>query len=228
MKRLLILLLCLSGAAHAEHITDQLVVGLYEQAALEGEPLQLLTSGTPVEVLERGKGVLKIRLADDTQGWVESGYVTDDKPAAMQLLEVQAELRRLKRQLGDPDPGDAAGAGEGVAPEVSSGREAELEAQLEQARERIQRLEVAQADLLAARMAQQKLEALRKRVDEAVQLLGGTAEQAHANPVTGNQPDLFERYLPWVISGVMLLVGFAAGVGFIDYRIRRRYGGFRI
>jgi hypothetical protein len=144
----------------------------------------------------------------------------------MQLLEAQAELRRLKRQLGDP--GDAAGAGEGVAPEVSSGREAELEAQLEQARERIQRLEAAQADLLAARMAQQKLESLRKRVDEAVQLLGGAAEPGQSNPGMIDQTDLFERYLPWVISGVMLLVGFAAGVGFIDYRIRRRYGGFRI
>ena len=36
MKRLLILLLYLCSVAHAEHITDQLVVGLYEQAGLEG------------------------------------------------------------------------------------------------------------------------------------------------------------------------------------------------
>jgi len=169
--------------------------------------------------------VMKVRLADDTQGWVESGYVTSDKPAAMQLLEAQAELRRLKRELGEAS---GAGAGEGVAPELASDREAQLEDQLQQARERIKRLEAGQADLLAARMAQQKLEALRQRVDEAVQLLGGTAEPGHANPGVANQPDLFERYLPWVISGVMLLVGFAAGVGFIDYRIRKRYGGFRI
>jgi len=225
MKRLLILLLYLCSVAHAEHITDQLVVGLYEQAGLEGEPLQLLTSGTPVEVLERGKGVLKVRLADDTQGWVESGYVTKDKPAAMQLLEAQAELRRLKRQLGEAS---GAGAGEGVAPELASEREAELEDQLQQAQQRITRLEAGQADLLAARMAQQKLEALRQRVDEAVQLLGGAGEQAQANPGTVDEQGPLQLYLPWVISGVMLLVGFAAGVGFIDYRIRKRYGGFRI
>ena len=225
MKRLLILLLCLCAAAHAEHITDELVVGLYGQPALEGEPLQLLTSGTPVEVLDRDKGVIKVRLADDTQGWVEAGYVTDDKPAAMQLLEAQAELRRLKRLLGDVS---GAGAGEGVAPDLASERETRLEEQLQQARERIERLEAGQADLLAARMAQQKLEALRQRVDEAVQLLGGAGEQGDANPGRVNEPDPFELYLPWVISGVMLLVGFAAGVGFIDYRIRKRYGGFRI
>ena len=227
MNRLLILLLCLCGATHAEHISDELVVGLYGQPALEGEPLQLLTSGTPVEVLERDKGVIKVRLADDTQGWVEAGYVTDDKPAAMQLLEAQAELRRLKRLLGDVS---GAGAGEGVAPELASERETRLEEQLQQARERIERLEAGQADLLAARMAQQKLEALRARVDEAVQLLGGaaTAEAvAHTTGSTGGN-GVLDRYLAWIVGGVMALVGFAAGVGVIDYRIRRRYGGFRI
>ena len=225
MKAVLILLACLLASAHAAHITDKLVVGVYHEPALEGEPLQLITSGTPVEVLERGQGVVRVRLADDSKGWIESGYVTDDKPASMMLLEAQAELRQLKRQFGD-----VAGAGEGMAPETVSTREAELEEQLSQAQVRIQRLQEGQAELLAARMAQQKLEVLRERVNEAVRLLGGDLESGPSavQASTSNEAGLFERYLPWVVGAAMLLVGFAAGVGFIDYRIRKRYGGFRI
>ena len=48
-------------------------------------------------------------------------------------------------------------------------------------------------------------------------------------PVTSTAPrDLVSRYWIWIALPVVLVVGFAAGVGFVDYRIRKRYGGFRI
>lgn len=214
---LLVVLLC--GAAQAAHITDKLVVGLYDKPALQGEPLQLLTSGTPIEVLERAKDAVKVRLADDTRGWIEAGYVSEEKPARMMLLEAQAELRQLKQQAASAQPGEEQN-GKAV------GRETELQQQLEAAQQRIARLQQCQSELLAARLSQQKLESLRERVDRAVTLLADGRNQ----PLNAAAEDqgVVERYLPWIAAGVALVLGFIAGVGFIDYRIRKRYGGFRI
>ena len=202
-----ILLFILALSAQAAHITDKLVIGLHEKPSLEGEPVQLLASGTPVEVLEKQGDVLKVRLADDTQGWVEAGYVTEEKPASMMLLEAQAELHQLK-QNGDTIDSESA----------------QLKLELEAARERISRLEKGQADLLAARMAQGKLEELRGRVQQAVDILGaepsGLLNQQHGSVV--------ERFLPWIASLVMLIIGFVAGAAYIDYRVRKRFGGIRI
>jgi len=202
-----ILLLTLSISAQAAHITDKLVIGLYEEQSLEGEPLKLLASGTPLEVLEKQDEVLKVRLADDTQGWVEAGYVTEEKPVSMMLLEAQAELHQLKQSGGTIDS-----------------ESPQLKLELEAARERISRLEKGQADLLAARMAQGKLEDLRERVQQAVDILG-----AEPSGLLNQKPgSVVERFLPWIASVVMLIVGFAAGAALIDYRVRKRFGGIRI
>lgn len=214
-----LLWLVLSLPAVAEHITDKLVVGLYPSASLEGEPLKLLTSGTPLEVVEQAEGAYQVRLADDTRGWVESGYVTSDKPASMMLLEAQAELRRLKRAMGEES---AAVEGDPASP--CEAEAAKLKSALDKAQARIKRMEKGQAELLAARVAQQKLESLEARVAEAVDLLHGEPEP---QPQTG-EVDLIGQYLPWVGAFLALVLGFAAGIGFIDYRIRKRYGGFRI
>lgn len=211
-------LLAASLGAQAEHITDKLVVGLYQDAKLAGEPVQLISSGTPLEVLERGNGVMQVRLADDTRGWVQSSYVTAEKPASMMLLEAQAEIRRMKQH----------GLNEGEAPAsaaLPSVREAQLQQALEQAEARIERLQQDQAEVLAGRMAQQKLEALRERVAKAQELLGSGRAGLAADAA---EQGVVARYLPWIIAAVACILGFGAGVGFVDYRIRRRYGGFRI
>lgn len=212
---LAVLLLCAS-VAQAAHITDQLVVGLYPKSDLKGDPLQLLTTGMPVEVLKRGKGVVQVRLADDTKGWVEANYVSDDKPARMMLLEAQAELRRLKAQGGAD--------GKPAADDLPTVAQAKLQTELEAARKRIAQLEQGQAELLAARLAQKDLEDLRERVAEAAALLGQPVDAA---PQAGDEQG-YSQYMPFIVAVVAVLIGFAAGVGFIDYRIRKRYGGFRI
>ena len=131
-----LLMLACALPVQAAHITDKLVVGLYEKSSLEGEPLQLLPSGMPVEVLEKKGEVTQVRLADDTKGWVEAEYVTDEKPASMLLLETQAELRQLKQNGATIDS-----------------ESAQLQMELDAARERIARLEKGQAELLAAEWA---------------------------------------------------------------------------
>jgi hypothetical protein len=225
---LLLLLLLLSSLASAAHITDKLVVGLYPEPAAEGTPLQLLSSGTPLEVLDRRQGFAEVRLADDTRGWVEAGYVTDEKPAKAMLLETQARLRQMGLELAAlraSAGGDEPPAALSLPP---SAREAELQQALAEAQQRLATLEQQLQQQAANGDAQQRLETLQGRVRAALEDLAdaqGLTLQAAAGPPAG---DFFARYQVWIIGSAALVLGFAAGIAYIDRRIRRRYGGFRI
>ncbi len=89
----------------AAHITDRLAVGLYA-GAKDDEPERILTSGTPLEVLERGQRLCRVRMGNGFEGWLECQYLSDEKPARAMLVEAQArngllykELEELKVQL---------------------------------------------------------------------------------------------------------------------------------
>lgn len=229
---LLPILLVLAGAAMAAHITDKLVVGIYAQPLAEGQPLQLLSSGTPLEVLQRKQGFVEVRLADGQRGWVEARYVTDEKPAKAMLLETQLQLRTLNSELqalkagtGATPPAEGAPAPNGQAP---SAREAELEHALAAAESRIGELEKKALAQSRASAAQSELDSLREQVDKAARILAD-AQGLRLSPVeSGAEKGPLERYANWIIGLVALVLGFGLGIALIDYRIRKRYGGFRI
>jgi SH3 domain protein len=233
---LLLALALLTGAGSAAHITDKLVVGLYADQKLEGEPLKLLTSGTPVEVLARGKGTVQVRMGDDTRGWLEARYVSEEKPAAMKLLEVQTELRRLKSQLKDQgakdqggedkDPAQSESAGPSGAP--ASADQAGTQQELERANARIAELEAQVADLPRLQKAALQRNVLQARLNNIRKLLGVETTPAAGEGDGEPAQSAWDGYTPWVAAAAMALLGFVAGVAFVDYRFRRRHGGFRL
>lgn len=231
-RRLLIVpLLLLASFAGAAHITDKLVVGVYSAPQAEGTPLRLIASGTPLDVIGRDGTFSEVRLADGTRGWVESTYITDEKPAKAMLLETQAKLRQmgievaaLREKAGDG--GAQADSADGAPP---SAREAQLRRSLQQAERRVTELEQALADVSKQRAAQAQLDELRARTGEALRVLADAQGIKLGEPPAGAAaPGPLQRYGPWIIAVVAVVIGFAAGVAFIDYRIRKRYGGFRI
>ena len=78
----------------AAHITDKLLAGLYEEPSSAQKPVKLLSSGTPVEVLEKRGGYQRVKLADGIEGWVNASYVTDEEPAQVKLEEAHWIYRR--------------------------------------------------------------------------------------------------------------------------------------
>ena len=94
----LLLLLC-AIPAPAAHITDKLLAGFYDKPASTGQPIQVLPSGTPVEVLKQKGEFSQVRLSDHSEGWIESRYITDEKPAQVMLLELQARTSDLQQKL---------------------------------------------------------------------------------------------------------------------------------
>ncbi len=63
MLSAMFLFLCLcSSAWSAAHITDKLLAGIYPQPNVNGEPLKLLPSGTPVELKAEKDGFVNVVL----------------------------------------------------------------------------------------------------------------------------------------------------------------------
>lgn len=115
------------------------------------------------------------------------------------------------------EPGDDATGGS---------REFQLQQQLDRANARIERLEDSQAELLAARIAQQKLQRLQQRVDQAVQLLRpGQSAPPGSQPQARQLLPWWKPYLLWLVGGVAFVLGLTMGMLLVARRLRRRFGG---
>jgi SH3 domain protein len=243
MRRgLLILLLLLPVAAvQGAHITDKLLAGLYEKPDSTNDPISLLPSGTPLEILSRQGGYARVRLGDDQTGWVEARFISKEKPAKARLLEAQAKNAELQRQLveaqarlrlykddrGALSAGQAAvSAGPSPAPPQSQAgpgnngeprRVADLERQLETARREAER----QIGLEQKRSA--VLEAENRRLREHQEEVAAMLADKSASGRSGD-------WRPWHVSllAALLLLSFVAGIAFKNYRIYRRYGKHRL
>jgi len=94
-----LLLLLLSSPLSAAYITDKLLAGMYEKPEASAEPLKVLPSGTPVELLKTEGTFTQVRLPNRSEGWVESHFISEEKPAQVMLLELQATAGELRRKL---------------------------------------------------------------------------------------------------------------------------------
>ena len=83
----------------AAYVTDRLAAGLYAEPR-EGEPLEVLPSGTPVERLGREKGFCQVRTGPGRVGWIRCRYLSEDPPARQALLECLADKVELREALG--------------------------------------------------------------------------------------------------------------------------------
>jgi SH3 domain protein len=103
--------LCLflaAGSAVAEtvYVHDYLRLGVRSNPNSSETPIAVVTTGDALEVLERNGGYLKVRAEDGTEGWVSKAYVSSEKPARLQLEQLQqaygrreAELKELRGEL---------------------------------------------------------------------------------------------------------------------------------
>lgn len=223
----LLLVLGFTSPTYAAHITDKLVVGLYKAPKAEGTPSQLLTSGTPLDVLQRQDGFVEVRLNDDQTGWVEADYVTEEKPAKAMLLETQARLRQMGLELAklrEQSNGD--GPADNVV--TADNDAAQLQQALATSRERITTLEAALAERETAVDVQAQLDRLNAQVRSTLDQLAASQGLTLSAKIQPEEQHFLIRYQDWLIRALALVLGFVCGIAFIDYRFRRRHGGFRL
>ena len=137
LKRFLFLLLFLPVTVNAAHITDKLLAGMYVKPNNTQQPIELLPSGTPIELIGEARGFVKVQLVDGKTGWVEKRFISEQKPAKVRLLSLQSKYRQLQEKL---DRAEAALAGlkqpaKTVAAEEKEKAEAKLQSERAKARE---------------------------------------------------------------------------------------------
>ncbi|UEX77493.1 TIGR04211 family SH3 domain-containing protein [Sediminicurvatus halobius] len=86
-----------AGAQSTAYVTDELRLNLRSGPGNEYRILQLLPSGTPVQVLERGNEWTRVR-SGGNEGWMRTSYLQSQPAAAVRLEEATEELARLREQ----------------------------------------------------------------------------------------------------------------------------------
>lgn len=87
--------------AETAYVTDRVTVALRADATPDAVVLATVSTGTPLEVLERSGSLVRVRDANGVEGWVEAKALTPQPPAAQQLKTLRAELDRARAQLAD-------------------------------------------------------------------------------------------------------------------------------
>ncbi|WP_260295726.1 TIGR04211 family SH3 domain-containing protein [Sedimenticola hydrogenitrophicus] len=243
----------LVGTAQGARITDKLLAGLYAEPDSAGQPTRVLPSDTPLERLEQQGDFTKVRLGDGSEGWVESRFITDEKPARVMLLELQAKNSQLQQQLRAAERqlkarGEDADAA--ADPEVSTLKQQLTDLRAENTllkREqstgddpraerailtrRVAELEQQLAEAVATTDTNPELEALQQANRQLQQRLEQIARLAGVPETTPPASEtLLGRFQVWELPLLLLamLFSFIGGVAFKNYRLAKRYGGFRI
>jgi Bacterial SH3 domain len=189
-----------AGGAYGEdlYVVEQVVVNVNSAPDASGERIATVKSGERVEVLERVRDQVHVRLADGKDGWIRASYLSADEPLRVrlaqrdqQLTQLQQDVSRLQAQL--------ATAHAPAAPASSAA--------------------VSDASAPAATVAPPTV------APTAAEDPGGTAPMFAAGGEQ-NAYHLWPWTLAAALLG--LGVGFALGVLVLDRHIRRKYGGLRI
>ncbi len=97
---LLLLTFALGLRAEVAYVDDTLRVLVRSEPDSRKNPVTTIVSGDRVEILERkGEDDVKIRTADDEEGWVKERYLTTEVPPRAQLGMLQEQHTQLQAEL---------------------------------------------------------------------------------------------------------------------------------
>lgn len=208
LKFLLIGLMLCPSLLYSAHITDKLLAGMYATANAAEQPIQLLPSGTPLELIGEQKGFVKVQLVDGKTGWVEKRFLSEDKPANVRLLALQSKYRQLQEKLDQAEAQLAGVLTKSTTEQINSQTKV-------QASEQSQQLALVEAKAVIERL---KLEAAQ---------VPSTSPQTTL--VTQKEASLSHA---WGFIAALLFMAIAFGVymglRIQDQRQLKKHGGFRI
>jgi SH3 domain protein len=257
LPTLAVLLSLLTSAAQAAFITDKIVVEVHAQRFNQGAVLKTLSSGSSVEVLLSDGEYSRIRTPDNITGWVESKYLSNEKPVQLEYLEMLAKSKTLEAKLKAAE--EKMSQAEAAPSNISEEELADLKkrasdsgwmrAEMQKARDRAKELEKKLKSISSSkkdsRAQLEELEAKNADLEQrlAAALLVNEQQEAEANamPVNDESPAAdpavaqqeetgWSVAIEWFLGSIVvsLIAGAIAGMVWLDKRIRQRHGGFRI
>jgi len=249
---LLCLAMLLPFSARAEFITDKITVDLHADRFPQSAVLKTLSSGSSVEVLISDGEFSRVRTSDNITGWVESKYLTNEKPTQQAYLDLLAKSRTLEDKLkaaedklASTTASDNSDAG-GIDPaELEELRKRATDAgwmrvELKKARDHAAELEAKlKAKGKASSNSEEELNSLHQQNQSlqkklAAALLISEQQKSTDGEIPSDSKDTenegWSVNISWFLGSIVvaLIIGLIVGMTWLDKRIRQRHGGFRI
>jgi hypothetical protein len=92
-----------AAAAQPMFVTDKVVLNVYENPSTAGVKIATLQTGDAVETLDTVQDYVRVRLATGQEGWVRTGYLSVQAPAAVRIKRFEesplaGEVNRLRAE----------------------------------------------------------------------------------------------------------------------------------
>lgn len=211
-KRIILLLMLWPIVGNSAHITDKLLAGMYAAPNKTEQPIQLLPSGTPVELIGEQKDFVKVQLVDGKTGWVEKRFLSEEKPAKVRLLALQSKYRQLQGKLDEAEKRMTALDQPVELPKVNR-EEQQPNVELQDA------LLKANNEVLQLKEQINQLEEVKVGVD-------GLVEPKIAKTVS--EEGVASLLIVSLLFVIAVMAGVYAGMRIQDKRQLKKHGGFRV
>ena len=236
------------------YVTDRIMLGVHQGADANSTLITSIPSGTSVNIVGKDGDFSKIRLSNGTEGWVLTSYLLQQKPAAAELDDLSSKyqqanehalkseknsemwrdelanaknlIKELKKKL---TKGESLEASEVLEKELAAEKTktsqqqtkiTELETNLEKLKA------MAKDDTFAkVQLLQGENKNLKARIEAALANLEGKTVPT-AEELAAIRPDFPIWYNGLLV--LMIIIGVAAGIALMDYRNRKKHGGFRL
>jgi hypothetical protein len=185
-----------SAQAETVYVAERIRIGLRAEVLETSAVVKSVETGTPLEVLERGDRFVHVRDPQGVEGWIEVRYLSSDPPARLQLVQLQEDQAKNRKQL------------------------AETQAQLKKAQATVAD-QAATIKALEQEATDKPVPAPTVNPEPVVP----APVVAPPVGKTSRDAGFTFSYLWLGISFAMLGVGFAAGVRWLRESIRKRSGG---
>jgi len=243
-----------TGFAQTRYVTDRIMLGVHQEAEANSTLLTSIPSGSIVTMLQTSGEFSKVRLTNGTEGWVLSSYLLKEKPAVAELDELSVkyqkanqlarksekeaqlwrdelsnsknQIKALKRKM---SKGESFAATEALEKDL-----ADEKAKTNELQTKITGLEASLAQLKA--LSQEDTVAKLQQVQGENQNLQARIKAAQANlegktvptpeELAAIRPDFPVWYTGLLV--LMIVLGVSGGIAWMDYKNRKKHGGFRL
>ncbi len=230
-----------SLAAETAYVIDKLLVGVHKEEDLNSAIVKVLPTGTQLEVIQRKGEIAKVKDGEGITGWVDAAYLMPQPPAETQVAQLKQEKQALADRLKALEAKGTKGAPSSQLDELTN-ENTDLKSQLSNQKLRSSELETelnalrkTAADAgsaggsVAAELRTANLK-LTEELNQARRSLEDADAKLSAGTPLGQASSMLGASSPLALLLTTLLLGtaFAGGAYYMDYRNRRRHGGFRV
>ena len=96
---LICLLTVFTAQGETLYVDDTLRVGVRPLPDSREAPINVVTTGMKLEIIDRRDGFLQIKTAEGIEGWIKDTYASKDKPAVIRLEILHKEHAELRKQF---------------------------------------------------------------------------------------------------------------------------------